>query len=111
MVQRGPTCLYSDSQSAIRLTLNPEFHNKTKHIDIKYHFTREQVELFSIILKYIQTNDQVADLLTKALSPDRFKRLRSMLTLVALREIHPFIKYCGNFFVSHYVFSNVRFKI
>ena len=79
--QTEPTVIYIDSQSAFRLARNPEFHVHTKHIDIKYHYTREQILLQSIRLWYVSTHDQIVDILTKPLTPDQFRRLRaSMLT-------------------------------
>lgn len=81
--QVGPTQLLSDSQSAIRLAMNPEFHGRTKHIDIKYHMIRDQVKLHTIKLTYVNTVDNVADIFTKALPVERFKKLRSLITLYA----------------------------
>ena len=65
--------LYTDSQSAIELAKNPEHHARTKHIDIQYHFVRENTQNGLINLKYISTNQQLADGLTKALDPIKFK--------------------------------------
>jgi hypothetical protein len=82
--QTSPTVIYTDSQSALRLAMNPEFHAQTKHIDIKYHYTREQILLQSIQLQYINTHVQLADILTKPLTPEQFRRLRdSLLTGVS----------------------------
>ena len=79
--QTAPTVIYTDSQSALRLAINPEFHAQTKHIDIKYHYTREQILLQSIQLQYINTHVQIVDILTKPLPPEQFGRLRdSILT-------------------------------
>ena len=77
--QTAPTVIYTDSQSALRLAMNPEFHAHTKHIDIKYHYTREQILLQSIRLQYVNTHEQLADILTKPLTPDQFRRLRASL--------------------------------
>ena len=79
--QSKPTVIYTDSQSAMRLAVNLEFHSRTKHVDAKFHFLREQVVLCSIELQYIPTLQQIADILTKALTPDQFRRLRELLTL------------------------------
>lgn len=77
--QTEPTVIYTDSQSALRLAMNPEFHAHTKYIDIKYHYTREQILLQSIRLQYVNTQVQLADILTKPLTPDQFRRLRDSL--------------------------------
>lgn len=62
----APT-FYMDNQSAIRLVKNPEFHKRTKHIDVRYHFIREKFEDGIFKLEYVQTDDQAADIMTKAL--------------------------------------------
>jgi hypothetical protein len=61
------TSLLIDNQGAIALASNPTFHVRTKHIGVRHHFMRKQVENGNIILEYIPTNNQVADILTKAL--------------------------------------------
>jgi hypothetical protein len=63
-----PTPLYSDNQSAIALEhSNGQFHARTKHIDIRYHFIRYVVDNGSIHLLYCPTEDMTADILTKPL--------------------------------------------
>ena len=70
--QNEQTTLYSDSQSAIELARNPEHHTRTKHIDIQYHFVRQNVQDATVKLNYIPTKDQPADGLTKALDTTKF---------------------------------------
>lgn len=60
-----PEDLYTDSQSAISLAKNPGHHQRTKHIDIQYHYVREQVQLGATSLIYVPTGEQLADYLTK----------------------------------------------
>ena len=79
--QTNPTTIYTDSQSAMRLAVNAEFHSRTKHVDVKFHFLREQVVLHTIDIQFLPTQQQIADILTKALTPDQFQRLRDLLTL------------------------------
>lgn len=71
--------LFMDNQSAIRLIKNPEFHKRTKHIDVMYHFIREKFRDGFFVLNYIPTNDQVADILTKPLSRDKFVKFRQLM--------------------------------
>jgi hypothetical protein len=71
--------IYCDNQSAIALAHNPEHHARTKHIDIQYHFVRNCVEDGRTRLEYCPTEDMVADGLTKALGPERHKRLAKMM--------------------------------
>ena len=65
--QDGPTPMFVDNQTAIRLSSNPSTHARSKHIDIKHHLVREHVEFGTIKLNYIETAKQRADALTKAL--------------------------------------------
>ena len=66
--------MYSDSQSSIAYTKDPKFHNRTKHIDIKYHFVRDLVERGEINLEYIPTNVMIADPMTKAIVRNVFEK-------------------------------------
>jgi len=75
----NPPVLLIDNQSAIKLIKNPEFHERTKHIDIKYHFVRERFVRGELIVKYISTSKQCADFLTKALSADKLNMLLSTI--------------------------------
>ena len=72
------TVIYEDNQSAICMARNPQFHGRTKHIGIKYHYIREQVNNKKVELKYCPTEDMIADALTKGLSRERFEKLRLM---------------------------------
>ena len=78
----GPTTLNVDNQSAIKLTRNPEFHRRSKHIDVRYHFICEKLRNNEIDTKYVSTHDQCADILTKPLSYDKFNVLRTKLNVI-----------------------------
>ena len=82
----GPVPVMCDNQSAIRLVRNPEFHQRTKHIDIKFQFVREQQTKGAIDVKYIGTADQRADIFTKSLAAPRFQRLRESIGVKKLKE-------------------------
>ena len=69
--QQEPITIYGDSQSAIALVRNPEFHARTKHIDVAIHYIRELVEDQKINLQYIQTEKMLANMLTKPLKKVR----------------------------------------
>jgi hypothetical protein len=73
----GATIIYGDNQGAIALAKNPQFHARTKHIDIQHHFVREKVAEGRIQLKYVPTTQQVADGLTKPLCRDKFQVFRT----------------------------------
>jgi hypothetical protein len=63
-----PTTLRMDNQSAIAIAKNPQFHDRTKHIEVRYHFLHHKIEEEEIKLDYIPINEQVADVLTKGLN-------------------------------------------
>lgn len=74
-----PSVLFVDNQSAIKLIKNPKFHERTKHIDIRYHFIRERFVRGDLTVKYVGTNEQCANFLTKALANERFLALLGMI--------------------------------
>ena len=84
-----PILIYEDNQSAIGLAKSSRHHVKSKHIDIKYNFIRSQVEEKRIIVEYCPTENMIADLFTKGLPSEKFKRLRSALGMRSLNAIHP----------------------
>lgn len=65
--QEGPTTIYGDNQSALALVENPEFHARTKHIDVSAHYIRELVEDNVVKVQYRPTGEMLADCLTKPL--------------------------------------------
>lgn len=75
----SPPTLWCDNLSALMLASNPMFHAQMKHVEVDYHFIREKVTNRDIQLRQITTDDQLADLLTKALSSPRFTLLWSKL--------------------------------
>ncbi|GJX17787.1 hypothetical protein Tco_0218619 [Tanacetum coccineum] len=69
--------IYIDNESTICIVKNPVFHSKTKHIEIRHHFIRDAYEKKLIHVLKIHTNDNVADLLTKAFNVSRHQELAS----------------------------------
>ena len=79
-----PMTLFSDNQSAIALTKDHQYHARTKHIDIQFHFICWIVENGSLWLVYCPTNDMVANVLTKALPLPKVKHFAKELGLVSV---------------------------
>ncbi|GKD53274.1 hypothetical protein Tco_1286661, partial [Tanacetum coccineum] len=67
--------IYCDSKSTIAISYNPVQHSRTKHIAVRYHFIKENVEKGTIELYFVKTDYQLAELFTKALLVDRFNYL------------------------------------
>lgn len=74
--------LYNDNQSAQKLLLNPVFHNKSKHIDIRFHFCKEIIARKLINVQYLCTAAMPADLLTKSLGSVKHKTFVTSVGLV-----------------------------
>jgi hypothetical protein len=85
-IELDATSICCDNQSFINLLVNLVFHDKSKHIGIKYHFIRDVVEKGAVKLHYVASNEQVADVLTKPLSKVKFEYFRDKLGLVPCKR-------------------------
>ena len=77
-----PTIIHCDNQSCIKLSENPVFQDRSKHIEIKYHFIKDYVQRGVIELQYISTDEQVADILTKSLGRGKHIHFRDKMGVV-----------------------------
>jgi hypothetical protein len=82
----GSVPLDIDCKSALRLTHNPEFHSKSKHIDVEHHFIREKAEEGESNTMRVNTKDNLADILTK---PLRREAHESLIMRVGLSRRQP----------------------
>ena len=67
-----PTIIHCDNQSCIKLSENPVFHDRLKHIEMRYHYVRDMVQKNILSIQYFLTAEQIADILTKPLSLTKF---------------------------------------
>ena len=97
----GPTPLYIDNQAAIRVCTSLKTGHKLKHINMRLHYLRELINTGVIVLYFVGTDDNVADILTKPLSRAQFEKLRKILmeghggTLPELIQLVNYIHYTG----------------
>ena len=76
-----------DNTSAINLSKNPILHSRAKHIDIRHHFLRDHIQRGEIVLDFVSTEFQLADIFTKPLNDERFSFIRRELGMTNLNEI------------------------
>ena len=76
-----PIKVFSDNQGAIKLVHNPVFHRRTKHIDIRHHYIRDEQENGLIQLDYIRTDEQPADMMTKSLCSPSLEKCKTRIGL------------------------------
>lgn len=86
--QDGSTTIHCDSSSAIKLCKNPVLHGRCKHIDVRFHFIRELTSKGVVEVTHCQTQNQVADIMTKPLKHDIFVRLRELLGVYSITDIN-----------------------
>jgi hypothetical protein len=77
--QTQPTALMCDNESAIRTVLNPVFHERNKHIELKHHYIRMQYETGKLKMVHVPSKDELADILTKPLARVSFELNRSRI--------------------------------
>jgi hypothetical protein len=75
-----PRIIYGDNQSCITLSANPTYHDRSKHIDLRFHFLREKVHAKILKLQYTSTSTMWADILTKSLTKDKHHAYIQALT-------------------------------
>ncbi|KAJ3662740.1 hypothetical protein Zmor_007071 [Zophobas morio] len=81
VMQRQPTIVHMDNAAAEHLVRNPVHHRRTKHIDVKFHYTRDAYQRGEIDINHVGTTEQLADMFTKPLSRDKFANNLKLLNL------------------------------
>jgi uncharacterized membrane-anchored protein len=76
------TTIKQDNQSTIKLAINPIHTNRSKHIDVRYHATRNYVQDGAIKIEYVSTNEMIADIMTKALGSTLQEKFVKLLGLM-----------------------------
>ena len=76
-----PTVIHFDNQSYMKLSKNPLFHDRSKHIEMKYHFIKDMVHKGAMRFQYTCRDEQIADVLTNPLSLTKFVYFRESLVL------------------------------
>ncbi len=80
----APIIIYCDNISSILFANNLVYHARTKHIEVHYHFIREKVLAKEIDLIHVNTENQVANIFTKALGIDKLRKFRKMLGVLEM---------------------------
>ena len=76
------TDIYCDNQSCNKVPENPVFHDKSKHMEITYHYIQDMVQKGVVKLQYVPREEQVADVFTKPLSHVKFEYFRDNISVV-----------------------------
>ena len=86
-VKQRSNSFWLSSERAINISKNPVQHSRTKHIDIRHHYIRDLVDDKVITLEHVDTEEQIADIFTKALDANQFEKLRGKLGICLLEEL------------------------
>ncbi|KAI1002738.1 hypothetical protein K3495_g5464 [Podosphaera aphanis] len=79
--------IYADNQGSMALTSNPELHQRTKHIAVKWWFTRQQVEKQEVVFQYCKTDQMAADGMTKPLERVNHSKFVNQLRLKGIQSL------------------------
>ena len=86
-MEAHPPALMVDNQPVIALAKNPVLHDRSKHIDVKFRFLRDYVDEGQIVIKFVETGRQLADVLTKPLGRLRLTELKEMIGIEGVQGL------------------------
>jgi hypothetical protein len=86
--QEGSTIIHCDNSSAIKLCKNPVLHGRNKHINVRFHFIRELISMGVVEVIHCQTQNQIADIMTKPLKHDVFVKLCGLMGVCSVSSIN-----------------------
>jgi len=86
--QLGATVIQVDNKSAIELAKNPVNHERSRHIDVRFHFIRDHVKKGSVELVHVTSQDQVADIFTKPIPKVLFDKYKKVIGMMDGRNIY-----------------------
>ena len=84
-LQMDATCIHCDIHSCVKLLENPMFHEKSNHIEIKYHYIRYMVQRGVVKLQYVAMEEHIADVLIKPLARVKIEYFRDKLSVLRWR--------------------------
>ena len=71
--------MHINNQGAMNLAKNPAHHQRSKHIDVKYHFIRSEIHAGIVSLKYVPTDENVADVFTKPVTKAKMNKFKQVI--------------------------------
>lgn len=86
--QLGSTTVYCDNNSTIKLSRNPVLHGRSKHNDVRFHFLHELTRDGILELAHCNSQNQIADIMTKPLKLEVYEKLRKLLGMCSMPNIN-----------------------